>query len=253
MTSLSNAFAPPPFDAVADPLRYAILIDHFVAGLAADDTGVRAVGDLGWNVTDVAGAADSDVDLFTTAATIQGRIGVVQLNTGPTTPTAADEASLFLPNVDSIVLNDEVTNSVYVVAVVRLPSITAVEFNFGLFDAADAAGRGVNSISWEFDASADAEWNLVVVDGSAAEAVAAAVDGTAHTVAVDTWYVLEIAAHEDEVLGRVNGGPIFRTTDVDIPNDEPLGPGFKIATETTTEKSVLIDTFGLRQQLVAPF
>lgn len=255
VASPSNAFAPPPFDELAS-YDYVIIRDEFVGGNSGDDA-IDTMGDLStWLVTDVAGAADSDVDFVSTAATVQNHPGVISLNTGPTIPADADEASLSLPNLDSVILPDGEKTPVYVAAIVRFPSIVAVEFNFGLFDAANAAGRGVNSVSIELDISADAAFQGVVVDGSTATAV-----DMITTVAVDTWYLLEIAAHEDEVQFRVTGGnygatpgeaTVYRTTSANIPDDEGLGPVFKVATETAGEKSVLIDFFMLRMRRTAP-
>ena len=234
---------------MADLTRYVILRDDFIGGDVVGDDTATALGELGWVVTDVAGAANSDVTAHATAADIKGHPGVIALFTGPTTPAAADEASLFLGNVDSIVLNDATDTVgdnreyVYAAAIVRFPSIVEFEFYFGLFDSASAAGRGVNSISCELDISADAEFNLVVVDGSAAASVASTV-----TAAADTWYLIELLAHEDECQMWINRDPAtaVRIVDVDIPDDTPMGPGFKVTTEGTDEKSVLIDAFMLR-------
>jgi hypothetical protein len=128
-----------------------------------------------------------------------------------------------------------------VAALVRFASVSDIEFNFGLFDASDAAGRGVNSISAELDVSADTEFNLVVVDGSSATAVATDV-----TAAINTWYLLEIAAHEDEVQLFINRELKAYTRSANIPDDEGLGLGFKVTTETSAEKSVIIDGAGYR-------
>jgi len=48
-----NAIAHPPFDAVASLRKHVILRDDFLAGTTA--TGL--VGELGWTITSVAGAA----------------------------------------------------------------------------------------------------------------------------------------------------------------------------------------------------
>lgn len=243
MVSKASAFSPPPFDEVAS-LDYVILRDEFMGGIVGDDTAV-GLSELGWIITDVAGDANSDADFLTTAAVVQNHPGVISLNTGPTSATAADEASLALTNVDSIILPDGQDNAVYLAALVRFPSIVAVEFAFGLFDSASAAGRGVNSVHIELDISNDAAFQGVVVDGSTATAV-----DMVTTVAVDTWYLLEIAAHEDECQFRVTGGDydgtVYSTTSANIPDDEGLGPVFKVTTETSAEKSVLIDAFMLR-------
>lgn len=233
-----NAIAHPPFDAVASLRKHVILRDDFLAGTTA--TGL--VGDLGWTITSVAGAADSDVHVISTAAVVQGHPGVIHLNSGPTTPAIDDEGSLFLVNADGLILPDGDEQAIYVAAIVRFPAIVDVEFNFGLFDAANAAGRGVNSVSVEYDESADAEFNLVCVDGSAALAVATDV-----VVAVDTWYLLEILAHEHECQLFIDGEYKARcVTAANIPDDEGLAPGFKIATEATAECGVYIDAFMLR-------
>jgi hypothetical protein len=243
--SKSSAFSPPPFDELQS-LDFVVLRDDFIGGTASDDT-VDTGGDLGsWLVTDVAGAADSDVDFISTAATVQNHPGVISLNTGPTTPTAADEASLSLLNLDAFVLPDGEDNAIYFGAIVRFPSVASIEAAVGLFDAANAAGRGVNSVHFELDISNDPAFQGVVVDGSTAVVV-----DLLETVAVDTWYVLEFAAHEDEVQFRVKGGTydgrIYRTTDATgIPDDEGLGPVFKVTTETSAEKSMLIDAVMIR-------
>jgi hypothetical protein len=225
VASASVAFNPPPFDSLADIRKFVVLRDDFVGGRSGDDTAER-IGEL----------------------TVQGHPGVISLNTGPTSPTAADEASLSLSNVDALILEDATMEHLYLAAVVRFPSVADVEFNFGIFDALNAAGRGVNSVSVEFDKSADDGFQLVVVDGSAAD-----VTDMVTEPAANTWYTIEIAAHEDEVQARVSTagavGTLYVNTDVDIPDDEGLAPMFKVATETSAEKSVLIDAFMLRAKV----
>lgn len=254
MASRPNVGAPPRFDQVVDPRKNAIFFDDFVFGdTAGDDTATGSgIGELGWIVTDVAGAADSDVVVHTTAADIKGHPGVIDLGSGPTTPTAADEGSLFCQNLDAVVLydtsdgNDESNESIYAAFLVNLPSVADVELTVGLFDAANAAGRGANSVFIELDASADAEFVCGVVDGSSATATATTV-----TAAASTWYLLEIFAHEDECqfwIGTAGADPVHvaTVTGANIPDDEPLTPGIKIATETTAEKHVLVDYFYMR-------
>lgn len=246
--SRPNVKAAPPFDAVADLARFSYVDDDFIVGtVTGDDATTAGIGKLRWLVTDVAGAADSDVEPHVTAADIKGHPGVIALNTGPTTPADGDEASLFLPNVDAVVLYDPTDalsvsdEFVLATAWVRFPSVTAIEFNFGFFDAKGVAGRGVNSVSCELDISADTEFNLVVVDGSTATAVASTI-----TAAVDTWYKIDVFANEDEAQLYINDVYAAHTNSANIPDDEPLGVGFKVATETAGEKSVLIDAFQLR-------
>lgn len=235
-----TALAHPAFDAVADPTRTVYYTDDFIFGdLTGDDT-AAGLGLLQWIVTDVAGSADSDAEPYGTAADVQGHPGVIQLNTGPTTPASGDEASLFAQGLDTIVLPDANPNHIYLAAVVRFPSVTAVEFNFGLFDAKDAAGRGVNGVGVELDVSADTEFNFVTTAASSSTATASTV-----TAAIDTWYLFEILAHEDECQLFIDGEFAARHT-ATIPANVGLAPGFKVATETAGEKSVLIDLFALR-------
>lgn len=232
----------PPFDAVADVRKFAIFRDDFIGNLGGtlDDTNA-GISELGWKVTDVAGAGDSDLDIITTAATILDHPGVVSLNTGPTTPAANDEAGLTLPG--AVVLPDSSTDGlVYAAAVVRFPSVTSIEFNFGLFDLSLGAQRDTDSICIELDASAAAYFVGAATAGSSA--VGTDVSGVQTTVAIDTWYTLEVAADQSSAYFWVNGellGEIVGTQTA-----LPLYPGFKVTTETTAEKSVLIDAFGLR-------
>lgn len=239
--SRPSALSHPAFDAVDDFGKIVSLTDDFIAGdLTGDDT-ATGLGLLGWTVTDVAGDGDSDVE---PVAGTDNHPGVIQLNTGPTSPATGDEASLFLQALDPFILPDSDEVGLYVAAVVSLPSVADVEAYFGLFDAADAAGRGVNSVCAEFDASADAEWNLVVVDGSSATAVASTV-----TVAASTWYKLEIVATEGEAFLYINGEYAAHTTSTDIPDSEGLTVGFKVATEADAEKSIQIDAAKIRASI----
>ena len=252
MPSKPNIAAPIAFDKIFDLARSPVIVeDDFLYGdLVGDDTAVLGgLGAAGWLVTDVAGAADSDIALVAGSASLKNHPGIIVLNTGGTTPQADDESSLSLQNLNGIVLPDvsdadgAANEYVYLRAFILFPTeITNHEFNFGLFDAIDAAGRGVNGVSAEFDQSADAEWNLVVTDGSASTAFAG---GTA--VAADTWYDLELFASEDHCALWVND--VFQAeTNVktNIPDDEPLVPVFKVATEAAGEEEVHIDAFQLR-------
>ncbi len=237
----------PPFDAVADIRKHVVLTDDFLANLngTMDDGLTTGLGALNWIVTDVNGSADSDVDLFTTSGTIQGHPGVIQLNSGGTSAADNDEGSLALVGSDGYILGDAGDAGIYGCAIIRLPSVTQCEFYFGLFDDETAAGRGVNAVAFELDISVNTYWQPVVVDGSAADAMTLAAPEQV-TAVVDTWYTLEILAHEDSCLFWVNGLFIGESVDVDIPNDEGLNWVFKIGTETTAEKSVLIDAFQSR-------
>lgn len=228
-----------PFDATGDPRKYAYIFADFLGGLGGtrDDTHV-GLGEAGLKVTDIAGAADSDVDIVSTAATIEGHPGVISLNTGPTTPAAGDEAGLTLPG--AVAVDGTAGPSVYAAAQVRFPSIASIEFNFGLFAVGLGAGRDTDSVSIEFDASADAEFNAVSVAASSATAVASTV-----TVAADTWYTLEVVLSSGTAFFYVNGDYVTEI-ETNVPTDTALVAGFKVATETTAEKSVLIDWIAVR-------
>ena len=244
--SRPNVAGPVPFDQVADPTKYVYAWDDFIAGtvaLAADAVG----GALGWIVKQVAGDSAGTLAAHTTAADIKGHPGVVVLSSGTTTLAAADEMSIGLQNADVFVLydpsdaTDRSDEHIQITGIFKFPAITDVEFNFGLFDDIDAAGRGVNSISVEFDESADAEFNLVVVDGSTATAVASTI-----AAAADTWYRFDIFANEDEVQLYINGVQAATTASANIPDDEPLTIAAKLAIEGTAEKTVLIDGMGFK-------
>jgi len=231
----------PAFDSVADTRKLVVLREEFIGHISGtlDDTNT-GIGELGFIVTDVAGAADSDVDIVTTAATVIGHPGVISLNTGPTTPATSDEAGLTLPG--AVVLPSVASGQmIYLASTVRFPSVTSVEFNFGLFDLSLGAGRDTDSVSIELDISADTEFNLVSEAGSSVVGAAVASETTA---AVDTWYSLELAANATSVYGWVNGEYIGKV--IGTHTALPLYPGFKVATETNGEKSVLIDNFMLR-------
>lgn len=252
MPSKPNIAAPIAFDRIFDLGRSPVIVqDDFLYGdLVGDDAAVLGgLGAAGWLVTDVVGDANSDIDLISGSATLKNHPGIIRLNTGPTSATTADEASLSLQNLNGIVLpdvsdDDDASNEyVYLRTLIWFPTeITNHEFNFGLFDAANAAGRGVNGVSAEFDQSADDEWNLVVTDGSASTAFAGNL-----AVTFDTWYDIELFASEDHCMLWVNG--VFQAqTDVktNIPDDEPLFPVYKVATEASSEEEVHIDAFQLR-------
>jgi len=229
----------PPFDSVADVRKYAIFSDDFVGNLGGtlDDTNA-GISELGWVVTDIVGAGDSDLDIITTAATVIGHPGVVSLNTGPTTPAANDEAGLTLPG--AVVLPTD--GMIYAAAVVRFPSVAAIEFNFGFFDLSLAAQRDTDSICIELDVSAAT--NFVGAATAGSSAVGADVAETTVVAAADTWYTLEVAADASSAYFWVNGESLG--TIAGTQTALPLYPGFKVTTETTAEKSVLIDVFGMR-------
>ena len=228
----------PPFDAVADVRKYAIVRDEFLGGLTTSGN----VGELGWTITQVTGDSAPDVDQISTASVVLGHPGVIGLNTGATTPAANDEGALTLAG--ALQLPDStVEGMVYAAAVVRFPNITAVEFNFGFFATSLNAGRDTNSVSLEFDASADGDWNAVTVAGSTATAVANT-DIASSAVAVDTWYTLEVAADQNSAYFWVDGEQVAHIT-TNIPT-AVLVPGFKVATEANAEKTVYIDAFMLR-------
>ena len=244
--SKPNVAGAVPFDQVADPTKYVYFWDDFIAGdvaLAAD-----AVGGLGgWIVKQVAGDSAGTLAAHTTAADLKGHPGVVVLSSGTTTLAAADEMSLGLQNADVFVLYDpsdataRSDEHIQVTGIFKFPAITDAEIRFGLFDDVDAAGRGVNSVCVEYDESADAEFNLVVVDGSSATAVA-----TTIAAAADTWYRFDIFANEDEVQLFINGAFAAVATGANIPDDEPLTIAVKLAIEGTAEKTVLIDGMGFK-------
>lgn len=223
----------PPFDTLADPRRFSIAIDDFVGG--STETG--EVGSLGFTITSIAGDSGPDVDYIATAATLLGSPGVISLNTGATTPAASDEGALTLAGA---VAFSTATDPIYVASRVRFPSVASVEFNFGLFATSLNAGRDTDSLTIEFDASADAQFQGVSVASSTASAVDLGV-----TVAADTWYTLEIVATGTWAGFYVDGDFVGEVTS-NLPTSTALVPGFKVATEANAEKSVLIDFFCLR-------
>jgi len=219
----------PPFDTLADPRRFSILVDDFVGG--STETG--EVGQLGFNIKQIAGDSGPDVDVITTASVVLGRPGVVQLNTGATTPAAADEGALYLQGAVAL---DASTQPVYLAAGVRFPSVASVEFNFGLFATAVNAGRDSDSVTIELDTSASTKLTGVSVASNTASSVDLGV-----TAAANTWYTLEIIATSSWVGFYVDGDFLGELTS-NIPT-AALVPGFKVATEANAEKSVQIDFF----------
>lgn len=251
MPSRPNIASPIAFDRVFDLGRSPVLVqDDFLYGdLVGDDNVVLGgLGAAGWLVTDVAGSPDSDLGLISGSATLKNHPGIVILSTGATTPLTSDEAALSLQNLNGIVLpdvsdgDDAANEYVYLRTFVLFPTdIDDLQFNFGLYDAV-TAGRSSNGVGIEYDNSTDLEFNLVVTDGDADEAVAGSL-----VVAPDTWYDIEIFASEDHCLLWVNGDFQAETFDVDIPDDEPLFPVYKVACEAdTNEQFVHIDAFQLR-------
>jgi len=252
MPSKPNIASAVAFDKIHDLGRSPVIVtdDFLIGDLVGDDAAVLGgLAAAGWLVTDVAGAANSDIDLISGSAALKNHPGIIRLNTGPTTPAGGDEASLSLQNLNGIVLPDVSDDDsasdeyVYLRTFILFPTeITNHEFNFGLFDAVDAAGRGVNGVSAEFDQSADAEWNLVVTDGSSSTAFAGSL-----VVAADTWYDIELFASEDHCALWVNGDFQAETNvSTNIPDDEPLVPVYKVATEAASEEEVHIDAFQVR-------
>lgn len=226
----------PPFDASDDIRKFVVLREEFLGG-EGGTTGI--LGELDWVVTSIAGSAASDADIDVTG--YLGHPGVVSLNTGPTTPAANDEGGFTLSG--AVVLPDStVDGMIYTAAIVRFASVTAIEFNFGLFDLSLGAQRDTDSVCIELDISADDFFVGAATAGSAA--VGADVSGTELAAVINTWYTLEVAADSGSAFFWVNGellGEISGTQTA-----LPLYPGFKVTTETTAEKSVLADAFMIR-------
>lgn len=221
----------PPFDEVADISKHVIVKDEFLGDVT---------GDLGgWVLANVAGTGSVAIQAATA-----GQVGVVRLSSGS---TSSNESSLILSNADTLVLPAGDNDPVYVAFALSLPLITSVEVTVGLFDSGTAAGRGTNSVCLEFDASVNAFWQPVVVDGSSA--TAPTVDADEQVLATAGLVLVEISAHADACEFWVNRQFVATVTGADIPDAEGLQPAVKVATETGSARSVDVDAFILRQSV----
>jgi hypothetical protein len=231
-TRKSNAFAPPPFDALADPSRYVILRDEFAGGAAYAQSSPVAIGDLGWTVNE--NIEESTAAIQATA----GRIGVLRLTAGVDATPAAGDNTVWSLNAAGFKLGDE---PVYLAFEVALPSVADVELHVGVASAAED-DRGANAVLVEYDKSAEDDLQFVTVDDTSnVTALATAIEPTANG-----WLLVEMTLTSEEVQARINGGSVFQITE-DIPADTiVLFPVIKLETETTAIKSVDVDSFVLR-------
>lgn len=220
----------PPFDAVADPRKYVWVKDDFVSGL----TTTGNVGDLGWQFSG-------------TGATV-GTYGGDGAHPGTITLTAATSgftADLALQA--DIVDLDNLSDSLYVMWHFQTPSsLTNQRIRFGLADAINpGANRPTHGVSLEYNAAADADDWVFVVDNNVTETVKTAASWVP-APAVSTWYTLEIAATSSSVMAWLDGQPIWDDKEITtgIPT-EALTPYAHVG-DGTNGGTVVIDAFAMR-------
>src|SRR3990167_348399 len=110
-----SGLAVPPFDALADPRKWCILIDDFVvaenipaalrSAAAAATTATHALiddarnvfGSLGWNLTHITGTT-ATLAAHATAAQVQGHPGILRLST-----LNGTEAMVSFQNLDAFI------------------------------------------------------------------------------------------------------------------------------------------------------
>lgn len=208
----------PPFDAVADIRKFAVVRDDFTTGLTTSGN----IGEAGWLLSNIAGTGSVAYQTGTA-----GHPGIVRLTSGA---VASNESMLSLVE-DSILLDS--ASMIYAAFIVSPVAITAAEINVGLFDDVSSAGRSTDSISLELDISVSGNWFSVVNDGGSATTA----DSTVTAVAGD-WYVVEIAADATHAYTFLNGEQV---DDVAGTFSVALTPGVKVAAEGAAAKSVDID------------
>lgn len=253
----ATPMAPIPFDRHGVPGTIEI-VEDFVGAAASgsfgDTTGTLEVfGTTAWWGAEIAGDADSDVDVVTG---VPDHPGIIRLNTGGTTPADGDAASLQF-GASSVAVQEDIVlddNGVYVAAVVRIPDVDATVFEFGLGGQTPAVpnSSALDLVAICFDPedadNVDDELFFCQVNGGGTDTEKIAdkvpyVEGD--------WVLLEIAADSTSATFRItsedNTQTIMLTAEdgVVMPT-VALRPYFVVEAVGNAEESVDIDLFVMR-------
>lgn len=252
----ANAMAPIPFDRHGVPGTIEIVDDFVTASTTADYTQTGAVQEsefLWWGS-----------EIGTNDATANGLVipgegdhpGILQLQTGATTPGDGDGVSLQLGNStlaiqDSFVLD---TNGVYVAAVLRVLDVDDQSVGFGLIGQtpAEANSSAADVIEWVWDpadvANVGDELWIAQVNGASTD-VEAVVSDVAYVEG--DWVLLEIAADTSSATFRITTEDGTETITIDstdgvVMPTVALRPYFGTCNISTAENLLDIDLFVMR-------
>lgn len=251
------SFSTLPFDKI-DSVESVWMHDDFILGEDVADftgaSGVAVVSELAWRGSEVAG--DSTANAVFVAG-VADHPGIIQLQTGATTPADGDIAALSLgalPANDAdgpIVLDG---NGVYMAAILRIPDVDAQKVEFGLIGQAPAA---VNSsvadfvgFVWDPEDAANVadELFLVQVNGAGSD-TEKVLDKVAYVQ--NDWVLLEMAADDTSATFRITTEDNTQTVTIDgsdsvtIPT-VALRPNFAVEAVGAAEEVLDIDAFHMR-------
>ncbi len=252
----ASAFAPLPFDKHGVPGSVELVDDFITAATVADftQTGAALQSELHWWGGEIGGN-----DATANALVLPGESdhpGILQLQTGVTTPGDGDGVSLQLGGTteaieDSLVLD---TNGVYIACVLRVADIDAQSVEFGLIGQTpeEANKSAVDLIAWAFDPAdttnvSDEEW-FCQVNGASSDT-----ESISKNVSYvqDDWVLLEIAADTTSATFRITTEDGTETKVLDGADSVTmpvvaLRPVISTCNITTTEELLDIDLFVLR-------
>jgi len=262
----ASAMAPIPFDKHGVPGTVELVDDFVTAATVTDFTQTGAIvhSELTWWGDEIGGN-----DCTANCLVLPGESdhpGILQLQSGTSTPADGDGVSLALGSTASAVQDAFVldTNGVYMAAVLRAPSLTINEIEFGMAGQAVVVPNGspLDLIAWNFvpeaaESDNTSAWWVFQVNGAGTDKE---VQATEIIYVASDWVLLEIEANAASATGRITTEDGTQTVTLDSSDSVTmpivaLRPHFSSVVSTgTAEVFVDIDLFVLRyirrQQLV---
>ncbi len=245
-----NVFASLPFDQI-DGVAGGFLHDDFLTAATVADytTGSAQISELNWWGDEIGGN-----DAAANGLVIPGEAdhaGILQLQSGGTTPGIGDGGSLQLGGTtsavqDTLVLDD---NGVYIASVIRFPDVDDQKVEFGLIGQEPAVPNAsvVDAVVFAFD---PADTTNVGDEFFFAQVNAASTDTeviSALPYVQNDWVLLEIGASNTSAHYRITTEDATETST--LTNTMPivgLRPVFSTTNITTTEELIDIDLFHMR-------
>jgi hypothetical protein len=254
----ASAFAPLPFDKHGVPGSIELVDDFITTAVLSDfvDAGTGAVlqSDLYWRGMEIASGA-----AVANSIVLEGESdhpGIIQLQTGGTTPADGDGCAIQLgtdvvAGQNTLLLD---TNGVYIACVLRVLDVDGQQVEFGLGGQApvEANASAVDIVSWVFDPVdttnvSDEEW-FTQVNGASSdtESISKLV-----SYVENDWVLLEIAADTTSATFRITTEDNTETIVLDGADSVTmpvvgLRPFISCTNVTTTEELLDVDLFVLR-------
>ena len=249
----ANVFASLPFDQIDGVAGFFVHEDFEGASALADladTTGVIAttLGAHSWWGAEITGAAVSNI---TVPVSVADHLGIIQLETGDTSPATGDACSLQFgaaaAAVQDMYLPDD--NGCYIATVLKIADVDADNCEFGFVgqtpEVPNAGALDTCGLVWAPGDSANVGDEFWIAQLNDANTDVEVVLDQAAYVEGD-WVLLEVALTSTGASFRVTTEDVSQTVKIAGTITVAVRPAYSVSTVTTSEALVAVDLFHMR-------